>query len=208
MQNRGLSNTAPAIGAATNPFTSVSSGVSPYSYSSSISFSPYGFIYVSNSNFIGKPSTVSTAGISSTFSVSDNLGVTSTTTSTKLIKICSEITAADLGSEVSGTTYGKIFKNIAMLQGSGGVPNNPGTALKTGAVYTYYLSSGTLPPGMAITNIGNGGFISGTPTTTGTYTFTIGVYDNNLSDMQTDPIFGSGTRQYATYKRTFVFKVA
>lgn len=43
--------------------------------------------------------------------------------------------------------------------------------------YTFELTAGTLPPGLAL----DGGAVRGTPTSVGTYTFTITVSDANLS---------------------------
>ncbi len=42
------------------------------------------------------------------------------------------------------------------------------------APYTFSLASGTLPPGLALSTAGA---LSGTPTTAGTYQFTLGVKD-------------------------------
>jgi len=50
--------------------------------------------------------------------------------------------------------------------------------------YTFTLLSGSLPPGLSLSLAG---VISGTPTTNGTYTFTIRVIDDN-SDSDTQPL--------------------
>jgi hypothetical protein len=218
MQNRGLSNTAYAIGANTHPFTSITPGVliadKPYQYSSSINFSPYGFSFAANGAFIGKPTTVSTGGITSTFSVKDSLNVSSTITSTKKIIIAPEITAVNAGTGVSGVTVypaGVLVtgSGIYMLQASGGVTNYPGTALKANTGYVYYVVSGALPSNMTIQTVNNGGYLQGTPIFPGTYTFTLGVFEyQQYSDKQRDPLIGLSGNQNATYQRTFVMKVA
>src|SRR5690348_872833 len=56
------------------------------------------------------------------------------------------------------------------------------------APITYTLESGTLPPGTALTSSGTVGQIAGTPTTKGTYTFTI----------KATNIYGSATSQLLT----------
>jgi hypothetical protein len=45
------------------------------------------------------------------------------------------------------------------------------------APYSYALSTGSLPPGLALSS---SGVISGTPTAAGTYSFSVGVTDANL----------------------------
>jgi hypothetical protein len=211
MRNRdmfSITNFAP--GSNVNPFLTVSLGTLAYSYSSSINFGPYGLTYLSSSNWIGTPNTTSIAGITSTFTVSDSLGVNSVTTSTKIIKIAPEITAAD-GAAVSGNLTRGVAANLHILQASGGVPNWPSTPLKTGALYTYQQSGGTMPPGLSIVNTKNGGYVVGTPTTAGSFTIGVNVYDGNLSDRQTNPnvspYAGTQVNQYAAYSRTFSFTV-
>src|SRR5205085_1494903 len=58
-----------------------------------------------------------------------------------------------------------------------------GTAYSSSAVasggtspYTYSVTPGTLPPGLSMTS---GGLISGTPTTAGTYSYSVTVKDKN-----------------------------
>ena len=69
---------------------------------------------------------------------------------------------------------------------TGTLPNGTVNTLYTGSLsvsggnapYTWTLASGTLPPGLSISSSGTTGTISGTPTTAGSYTFTIQVRDS------------------------------
>ncbi len=67
--------------------------------------------------------------------------------------------ASPLPGGVPGTAYA-----AQTFAGTGGA----------GGPYTFSLASGTLPPGVTL----SGGVLSGTPTTAGTYTFTIQVMDS------------------------------
>ena len=70
------------------------------------------------------------------------------------------ITTATLPGGKAGTTYNQT------LAASGGTPP-----------YTFAVTTGALPPGLTLT----GAVISGTPTTPGTYSFTIEVTDSNAA---------------------------
>ncbi|MGK3945616.1 putative Ig domain-containing protein, partial [Streptomyces caeruleatus] len=67
---------------------------------------------------------------------------------------------------VSPSTAPTAYRNVAYSQTF--------TASNGNAPYVFSLVSGTLPPGLSFTNAG---VLSGTPTTLGSYTFTIKATD-------------------------------
>jgi hypothetical protein len=52
-----------------------------------------------------------------------------------------------------------------------------------GFPFQWSLSSGSLPPGMTFSTIGGNGTISGSPTTAGSYTFTLAISDGNTGSL-------------------------
>src|SRR6202022_4054348 len=85
-----------------------------------------------------------------------------------------------IGSRAYTVTIGcpVITVNPATLpHGSGGIAYNA-TITASGSVgpYTFAVASGALPPGLVLSS---GGAITGTPTTAGTFSFTITATDVN-----------------------------
>jgi len=78
------------------------------------------------------------------------------------------ITTSSLPSGTVGTAYSQ------QLAATGPDYDSYGNQCKP---YYWYVSSGSLPAGLKLSTTGA---ITGTPTTSGTYTFTIGVYDYNI----------------------------
>jgi hypothetical protein len=179
MTTRGLPNVAYDI---LSPFQGASLyGYVPaannayYTYSSSINLSPYGITYggimttsayTFPATMYGKPSTTS-AGITSTFTVSDQLGVYATSSVTKTIVIYSNITAANTVTNVKQPYSAKLgnYINLSTITASGG-----------SGTYNYKIISGSLPLGCTL--VSSNGHITGTPYFDyNTYTVTIGVED-------------------------------
>jgi hypothetical protein len=75
-----------------------------------------------------------------------------------------QITNASLPNPTAGLVYGA---TLGVVGGAGGY-------------FDWYISSGALPPGLYISGGPNRtGVVSGTPTQTGTFSFTVSVYDNS-----------------------------
>src|SRR6267154_5903280 len=80
------------------------------------------------------------------------------------------ITGSILASALNGTTY------TSTNHAAGGT-----------LPYTWSVSSGQLPPGLAVT--GTTGTISGTPTTNGAYNFTLNVADSSSTKQSTSAAY-------------------
>lgn len=52
-----------------------------------------------------------------------------------------------------------------------------------GGPFQWTISSGALPPGITLTNVQDAGCLSGSPTTAGTYNFTVNVSDSNVGNL-------------------------
>ena len=108
----------------------------------------------------GTPTSSATTSSTITFSIADDDGPF--TTGNFSLTITLETTTSSLPDGTVGTPYS------AQLSAQGGT-----------GIYTWNLISGSLPMGL---NMSSGGLISGTPTTSGTYNFTVEVTDGSQTD--------------------------
>jgi CshA-type fibril repeat protein len=126
-----------------------------------------------------------------TYSITDSIGSTSTATITATVtNTPPRITTADLGPAKYGvaTSYSQ-----TLTQGSGIIP-------ATGA----WAVVGSVPPGMSFN--ANTGAISGTPTTSGTYQFTVEVTDaNGLKSSKVESILVAAPPVITTTPLTYKF---
>lgn len=139
----------------------VSGGTSPYYWTITFGSLPAGLsIDTSTGSISGTPS-VTTLGTDITVQVMDQTGATTTRDFTIIIygaiaiTTTSPLTQGDAGTAYSGVTLGV----------SGGA-----------APYSWSVTGGSLPPGLSLNSAT--GVISGTPSTGGTYDFTVQVADS------------------------------
>ena len=139
-----------------------SGGVTPYSWTVSSGTLPAGLTLSSNGKLSGTP----TATGSSTFTlqVTDSSSPKLTATKTFTVTVSAtvppvSITTPSLPNGTTGSAYS------ASAAASGGT-----------APYSWTVSSGTLPAGLSLSSDGK---LSGTPTTTGSSTFTLQVADSS-----------------------------
>jgi hypothetical protein len=137
-----------------NAFTSVSNGTVPYTYYVSSGTLPIGIILNSGNGLVsGTPNTVQSAA-NVTFSVRDVNNVVASTTTTRSF----EVTVIPISAVAGSTT------TVSATQNSAITSFNAFTSVSNGTVpYTYYVSTGTLPPGITINS--STGLVSGTPNT-------------------------------------------
>jgi hypothetical protein len=138
-----------------------SGGTSPFTFSITSGSLPPGLtLNTSNGTISGTPTTAGT--YTYTAKVVDAYGKSDTTTCT--ITVAGQ--ALDLQCGTCGTA--KAYKGTAY---------SATYAVKGGAApFTFSITSGSLPPGLSLN--ASTGVISGTPTTTGSYTFTAKVVDS------------------------------
>jgi hypothetical protein len=161
-----LVTTSLANGSVSAPYSqalSASSGNAPYSYSVVAGSLPAGLNLAATGTISGTPTEVGT--FSPTIQVADNGGTynTPTTASRQFSMSIAAPTVALAPSAVPAATVGVAYSSGAT--GSGGT-----------APYSYSVASGTLPPGLVLD--ASSGLLSGQPTTTGTYAFSLGVTDS------------------------------
>ena len=137
-----------------NSFTSVSNGTVPYTYFVSSGILPIGIILNSGNGLVsGTPNTVQSAA-NVTFSVKDVNNVVASTTTTRSF----EVTVIPISAVAGSTT------TVSATQNSAITSFNAFTSVSNGTTpYTYYVSTGTLPPGITISS--STGLVSGTPNT-------------------------------------------
>jgi two-component sensor histidine kinase len=142
-------------------------GTSPYTWSVSAGSLPAGLSLNTSNGFIsGTPA--SAASSTFTIKVNDSGSPVQSATHQYTITIAAPtltINSAELSFGTVGAAY------AAYVQPLGGT-----------APYTWSVASGTLPPGTSLA--GSTGFLTGTPTTAGTFTFTARVTDSS-SPVQT-----------------------
>jgi hypothetical protein len=137
-------------------------GTGPYTYSISSGSLPPGVTLSSTGAIGGTPTTVGTYTFTS--KVTDSKGKTDTT-------ICTIVVLAPIDLQCGFCGSDKAYKGTALsstLRVSGGV-----------GPFTFSIVSGSLPAGLTLNSVT--GVVSGTPTATGTYTFTSKVVDSNGS---------------------------
>ena len=151
---------AAVLGTAYSATITASDGVKPYSFSLSSGLLPAGFTLSPSGVLSGTPSVSGT--YSFVISVTD-------ATALKASRSYSFVIAPAAGAtSVSITT-------ASLASGTSGMPYNFAISAANGtAPYSFTVASGSLPAGLILS--GNG-TVSGTPTTPGTYTFTVGVVD-------------------------------
>ena len=152
-----------------------SGGVPPYSWSASSGLAPG--LAVSGVTLGGTPTTAGMFPF--TLTVTDSVGTTATMSfSITVTGGTLTITSTSFPNGTVGVTYPS-----QTLSASGGLPP-----------YSFSVSSG-LPPGLAISQSGSAYSMVGTPTTAGTYSFILTVYDyleNSASVTASITIFATG----------------
>jgi hypothetical protein len=146
-----------------NGLLQANGGVQPYTWSISVGTLPAGLILNANTGAItGTPTGTGTTNF--TVKVTDSTQPTATSATASLsitINAGLTITTTSVPNGSVGTSYN------ATVSAAGGLQP-----------YNWSVISGSLPPGLSPSNNNNSLNISGTPTTTGPYTFTLQVTDS------------------------------
>ena len=144
-----------------NTALNATGGTSPYTWTLTSGTLPAGLSFATSTGVIsGKPTVSGTASL--TFSVADSsspVQTKSVTLSLVVAPLALSITTTSLPGGTSGSSYSNL------LQATGGT-----------APYAWTISSGSLPAGLTLGS--TTGLISGTPTATGTSSFTVKVTDS------------------------------
>ena len=153
-----------------NAVLQASGGVQPYTWSISagtlptgLSLSSAGCISSVNCAITGTPTTTGTSNF--TVKVADSTQPTSLTQTLGLSITVNGALTITTTSPLSGGNVGTQYN--ATVNATGGLQP-----------YAWSITGGSLPPGLALNSNGGNVNINGTPTTTGTYNFTIQVIDN------------------------------
>lgn len=147
------------VGAAYSQTVAVSGGTAPYQFSISAGALPAGLSLDNSKGTIsGTPSAVGKFNVAIT--VRDQASATSSQSYTFQIAAANGITI-NTGSPLPAGTTGSAYRVV--LAATGGT-----------APYSWSVTAGTLPGGTSLTP---GGVLSGTPTATGTFTFTLKATD-------------------------------
>jgi uncharacterized protein (TIGR03437 family) len=136
---------------------SATGGTTPYSYALLSGNLPPGLNLLSNGTISGVPTTTGAY----TFTTRATDTANNNTTATLTINIANaplNITTTALPAAIVGASYN------AGLSAAGGTPP-----------YAFVLSTGNLPPGITLSN---NGVFTGTPTATGSFSFTVNATDN------------------------------
>ncbi|GEM_PF-1280016 len=135
-----------------------SGGTAPYTFTTSNGTVPPGLSLSSGGNFTGTPTTDGVYSFDMT--VEDTYGCSQTQGYSITIGSCPTISIApgSLGNGTLGVLY-----NVTFTASGGSAP------------YSFTQAGGTIPPGLSLS--GSGG-LSGTPSSAGSYTFTVTTTDN------------------------------
>src|SRR5271157_5666469 len=158
-------NSLPAatIGTAYSQTLQATGGVPSYSWSITAGSLPAGLNLSSAGVISGTPTGTLTGAINFTVTVTDSQTPTAASKSASLSIVVSEPPLSVTTTSLAGGSVGNAYSQT--LQAIGGTPP-----------YTWSVSVGTLPAGLALN--ASTGTISGTPTTTGTFNFTVKVTDS------------------------------
>jgi large repetitive protein len=135
----------------------VSGGTSPFTWSVSSGSLPGGISLSADGNLTGTPTATGT--FSFTVKVTDANGQTATQATSITINAGVSTTFSPPPAAVVGAPY-----SFTLTATGGTTP------------YTWSVNSGTLPPGITLSSAG---VLAGTPTSTGTYSFSVNVIDKN-----------------------------
>src|SRR5215472_2168578 len=139
-----------------------SGGIAPYTWSLSSGSLPAGLALVASGQISGTPTASGTSSF--TVKVTDSSSPAQSATASLSIVVAATVTPV----QITTTSLPSGQVNSAY---SAGLAASGGTA-----PYTWSLSSGSLPAGLALVSSGQ---ISGTPTTSGTSSFTVTVTDSS-----------------------------
>ena len=145
------------------PLTSVSNGVTPYTYSITSGTLPGGLSLGASTGLVTGTVTSTKTAAAVVFSVRDTNGITAVTTSSV------SYSAVNFSATASGTT------SITVATGNAITSYNPLTAVGGVSPFTYSITSGSLPSGVTLNS--TSGLVSGTPTTAqsaSSVTFSVG----------------------------------
>ncbi|HUO29752.1 MAG TPA: putative Ig domain-containing protein [Bryobacteraceae bacterium] len=134
---------------------SAAGGVAPYTWAVTAGSLPAGLTLSAAGALTGKPSAAGTFQL--TVTVMDNAQAAASQQFTLVVANALTITTTALPGGKTGAAYSQT------LAATGGVPP-----------YAFSVSTGTLPPGISLSSA----ILAGTPTTPGSYTFTIAVTDS------------------------------
>ncbi len=147
-------------GQAYNLLFKAAGGTEPYTWTLLSGTLPAGLTLASNGTLSGTPSSTGTSTF--TVQVAGQNGQTANRQFTLAVSELLVITGVSpLPSGLTGSPYSSTFT------ASGGVPP-----------YTWALAAGTLPPGLTLSSAG---VLSGTPTTAGTFNFSVTASDNSVT---------------------------
>ncbi|MBI1803449.1 MAG: putative Ig domain-containing protein [Ignavibacteriae bacterium] len=156
-----------SVGSSYNQTLSASGGRSPYSFAVTSGLLPGGMTLSSSGTLSGIAS--ASGNFSFTVTATDSFGCMGSQTYT-IIMSCPSITVSP--SSLPGATNGTPYSQLVTATG-GTTP------------YTFSVTSGSLPTGISLSSAGS---LSGTPTVTGSFDFTIRAIDSSGC---------TGTRQYS-----------
>ncbi|MCI0370337.1 MAG: putative Ig domain-containing protein, partial [candidate division NC10 bacterium] len=158
---------AATVGTAYSQPLAATGGTTPYTWSLASGTLPPGLSLSGGGVLSGTPTTA--GSFSFTPQVTDGIGATDTQPLSLTVNALPplNITTTSLPAATVGTAYSQ------PLAATGGT-----------TPYTWSLASGTLPPGLSLSG---GGVLSGTPTTAGSFSFTVRVTDS-ASATDTQPL--------------------
>jgi len=157
---------AGVVGVAYTQTITGSGGTAPYTFAVTVGTLPTGLTLTAGGVLAGTPTTAGSSTV--TIQGTDANNCTATLVYTIVVSAapppgCPVITIAP--ATAPNGLVGQPYSQT--LTASGGT-----------APYTFIVSSGTLPPGVVLTTAGGMGLLSGTPTTNGSYAFTIQATDS------------------------------